>query len=59
MVFEMRDARKKLQDISDELGQPIIVVEEKYEKGLTPKQRKHLEETKSRHDKAFRRLAQM
>ena len=59
MVFVMRGSRKKLQDIADELGQPIIVVEEKYEKGLTPKQRKHLEETKSRHDKAFRRLAQM
>lgn len=55
----MKDTRKKLQDITDELGQPIIVVEEKYEKELTPKQRKHLEETKSRHDKAFRRLAQM
>ncbi len=55
----MRESRTKLQDISDELNQPIIVEEEKYEKGLTPKQRKHLEETKSRHDKAFRRLAQM
>ena len=59
MIFTMRDTRKKLQDIAEELGQPIIVVEEKYEKGLTSKQRKHLEETKSRHDKAFRRLAQM
>ncbi len=59
MIFAMRDTRKKLQDIADELTQPVIVVEEKHEKGLTSKQRKHLEETKSRHDKAFRRLAQM
>lgn len=59
MIFVMRDTRKKLDDVADELGHPIIVAEEKYEKGLTPKQRKHLEETKSRHDKAFRRLAQM
>lgn len=55
----MKDTRKKLDYVADELGHPIIVTEEKYEKGLTPKQRKHLEETKSRHDKAFRRLAQM
>jgi len=55
----MRDTRKKLQDIADEVSQPVIFVEEKSEKGLTSKQRKHLEETKNRHDKAFRRLAQM
>jgi len=59
LIFAMRDTRKKLEYVADELGHPIIVAEEKYEKGLTPKQRKHLEETKSKHDKAFRRLAQM
>ncbi|MDW7733713.1 MAG: hypothetical protein SCH66_14950 [Methanolobus sp.] len=55
----MRYTRKEVQDISDELGQPIIVVEEKEGKGLTLEQKKHLEETKRRHDKAFRRLARM
>ncbi|MFZ3168300.1 MAG: hypothetical protein WA130_11845 [Candidatus Methanoperedens sp.] len=39
----MKNTRK--QDIADELGQPIIVVEEK-EENLTPKQKKHLDETK-------------
>ncbi len=45
------------QDIAEEPGQPIVV--EGKEENLTPKQKKHLEETKRRHDKAFRRLAQM
>jgi len=52
----MRSTRK--QDIAEELGQPIIVVEKK-EENLTHKQKEHLEETKRRHNKAFRRLAQM
>lgn len=39
----LKNTRK--QDIADELGQPIIVVEEK-EENLTPKQKKHLDETK-------------
>jgi hypothetical protein len=55
----MRYTRKNHQDTADELGQPITIVEEKEETGLTPKQKKHLEETKRRHDKVFRRLAQM
>lgn len=55
----MRYTRKELQDIADESSQPIIIVEEKEGKGLTPEQKKHLEETKRRHDRAFRRLARM
>ena len=51
----MRYTRK--QEIATELGQPIAV--EGKEENLTPKQKKHLEETKRRHDKAFRRLSQM
>ncbi|MDO8727106.1 MAG: hypothetical protein Q7J35_13640 [Candidatus Methanoperedens sp.] len=53
----MRYTREEIQDIADESGQPVVVV--KKEEGLTPKQKKILEETKRRHDKAFRRLAQM
>jgi len=52
----MRYIRKEIQDIADESGQPVVI---KKEEGLTPKQKKILEETKRRHDKAFRRLAQM
>jgi hypothetical protein len=52
----MSSTRK--QDIAEELDQPMIVVEKK-EENLTHKQKENLEETKRRHDKAFRRLAQM
>ena len=51
----MRYTRK--QDIAEDLGQTVVV--EGKEENLTPKQKKHLEETKRRHDKAFRRLSQM
>jgi hypothetical protein len=51
----MRYSRK--QDIAEEPRSPIVV--EGKEGNLTPKQKKHLEETKRRHDKAFRRLSQM
>ncbi len=57
MILAMRYTREEIQDIADESGQPVVVV--KKEEGLTPKQKKILEETKRRHDKAFRRLAQM
>lgn len=59
MIFAMRYTRKDVQDIADELGQPIIDIEEKEAKGLTPKQKKNLEETLRRHDKALKRLSQM
>lgn len=57
MIHAMRYTREEIQDIAGESGQPVVVV--KKEEGLTPKQKKILEETKRRHDKAFRRLAQM
>lgn len=55
----MRYPRKELHDIADESGQSVIVVRKEKEKGLTPKQKKFLEETMNRHDKALKKLAQM
>jgi len=53
----MRYTRKELHNIADKSGQPVRVVEK--EKGLTTKQKKFLEETMYRHDKALKKLAQM
>ncbi len=53
----LRYARKESYDIADESELPVIVVGK--EKGLTPKQKKFLEETMHRHDKALKKLAQM
>lgn len=55
----MRYARKESYDVVDESGLPVIVVGKEEEKGLTPKQKKFLEETMHRHDKALKKLAQM
>ncbi len=48
----MRYARKE-----SEL--PVIAVGKEKEMGLTPKQKKFLEETMDKHDKALKKLAQM
>ena len=55
----MKIPRRKLHDLSEELSQPAKIEETTKEKGLTQKQKTILGETKRRHDKALRRLAQM
>jgi hypothetical protein len=55
----MRYARKESHDIADESELPVIVVGKEKEMGLTPKQKKFLEETMDKHDKALKKLAQM
>jgi hypothetical protein len=52
----MKNPRKEL---SEELSHPVKTEEKTEEKGLTQKQKIILRETKRRHDKALRRLAQM
>lgn len=54
----MKNSRKELHDI-DELSQHVELEEKSGEKGLTQRQKEILGETKQRHDKALRRLAQM
>ncbi len=56
--ISMKNPRKELHDI-DELSQPVEIEEKTGDKGLTQRQKKILGETKRRHDKAHRRLAQM
>lgn len=51
----MRYSREEIRRIS-ELGQPVLVEKEE---GLTPKQKKILEDTMRRHDGAFKKLAEM
>jgi hypothetical protein len=55
----MKNPRKELHDLSDELSHPVELEEKSGEKGLTQRQKEILGETKQRHDKALRRLAQM
>ncbi len=55
----MKNPRKDLSDFPEELSHPIKTEEKTVDKGLTQKQKKILGETKRRHDKALRRLAQM
>jgi hypothetical protein len=55
----MKNPRKKLHDLSEELSHPVELEEKTGEKGLTQMQKQILGETKRRHDKALRRLAQM
>ena len=55
----MKNPRKELQDFSEELDHHVKTEEKTEEKGLTQKQKIILRETKRRHDKALRRLAQM
>jgi len=55
----MKNPRKELHDLSEELSRPVKIEEKTAEKGLTQRQKKILGETKRRHDKALRRLAQM
>jgi hypothetical protein len=55
----MKNPRKELHDFSEELSHPVKIEEKTGEKGLTQRQKQILGETKIRHDKALRRLAQM
>ncbi|MCE8426166.1 MAG: hypothetical protein J5U17_10370 [Candidatus Methanoperedens sp.] len=55
----MKNPRKELQDTAEELSQHLEIERKTAEKGLTQMQKKILGETKLRHDKALRRLAQM
>ena len=55
----MKNTRKDLQDVSKELSHSVKIEEKTAEKGLTQNQKRILGETKRRHDKALRRLAQM
>jgi hypothetical protein len=57
-IYVMKKSRKELHDI-DELSQHVELEEKSGEKGLTQRQKEILGETKQRHDKALRRLAQM
>lgn len=51
--------RKEPKDFGKASGQPMTVMEKDKEKGLTPKQKKFLDETMHMHDKALKKLAQM
>lgn len=53
----MKNPKKELHDLSDDY--PTKIEETTKEKGLTQRQKIILGETKRRHDKALRRLAQM
>ncbi len=55
----MKNPRKELQDAAEELSQHLETEGKIAEKGLTQMQKRILGETKLRHDKALRRLAQM
>ncbi|MDP3105211.1 MAG: hypothetical protein Q8M95_11465 [Candidatus Methanoperedens sp.] len=55
----MKNPRKELHDVSEELTHSVKIEEKTAEKGLTQSQKRILGETKRRHDKALRRLAQM
>ncbi len=55
----MKNPRKELHDVSEDLSHPVKIEEKTEEKGLTQRQKKILGDTKQRHDKALRRLAQM
>ena len=56
MDITMSYSRKELQEIKDKPSHPTSAVKEK---GLTSKQQEILEKTMHRHDKAFKKLAQM
>ncbi len=58
-MLTMRYARKVSHDIADESELPVIGVVSEKEKGLTPRQKRFLEETMHKHDKALKKLAQM
>ncbi len=55
----MRYARKESYDITDESELHVIGVGKEKERGLTPKQKKFMEETMDKHDKALKKLARM
>lgn len=55
----MKNPKKDLHDVSEELSHSVKIEEKTAEKGLTKGQKNILGETKRRHDKALRRLAQM
>lgn len=55
----MKNPRKDRHDISEKLSHSVKIEEKTAEKGLTQRQKRILVETKRRHDKALRRLAQM
>lgn len=55
----MKNPRKELHDISEDFSHPVKIEEKTADKGLTQSQKRILGETKRRHDKALRRLAQM
>jgi hypothetical protein len=55
----MKNPRKELHYIAEGSSQPSEIEEKTVEKGLTQRQKNILGETKRRHDKALRRLAQM
>lgn len=52
----MSYSRKELQELTDKSSLPTPDLQEK---GLTSKQQEILEKTMHRHDKAFKKLAQM
>ena len=52
----MSYSRKELLELTNKPSQPTPVVNEK---GLTTKQQEILEKTMQRHDKAFKKLAQL
>ncbi len=52
-------SRKEPKDIGKASGQPMIIMEKDEEKGLTPEEKKILQDTMRRHDKAFKTLANM
>jgi hypothetical protein len=59
MIPAMKNPRKEHHDLSEGLSHFVKIEENTAEKGLTQRQKRILGETKRRHDKALRRLAQM
>lgn len=55
----MKNTKKEPPDLSIELSYHVKIEEKTAKKGLTQSQKKILGETKRRHDKALRKLAQM
>ncbi|MGB8215689.1 MAG: hypothetical protein WCE94_00135 [Candidatus Methanoperedens sp.] len=53
----MRYARKESHDIADESELPVLAVGKEKENGLTPRQKKFMEETMDKHDKALKKLS--
>lgn len=55
----MKNPIRELPDTAEEVSQHLEIERKTAEKGLTQMQKRILGETKLRHDKALRRLAQM